>query len=413
MKGTVAAIIFGLFLAALSGEILLRILAVFFPNVAYLAHAGLRTTRPVSGNLQEFLAFAEFQIHPFTDFYGYSTNNFGFIDKDFELPKPKGRTRVLAIGDSFVHGTVPYPANVLTQVEDHVHAKCPGEDFEILNLGVSGAGVFEYDELLHHLKTQFEPDLVLLHFYVGNDGPDVYHNKDTFPRSFFWAFDSAVLRFLWNSWIVLRGADVVSLGATPGPQTKYTKGAQKTDLNYDFRDDRPPLKGPTIFGDAWARIVRDEMLHFYTAHGDENQIQKSWKRVFTTLAKIKTSLDESHIPLALVIYPSELQIDAEKKAFGEKVIAEKQKNPVLPPEDFDFFLPNKTLAAFCEAKGIPCFDVTAELKKECAEAGRSCYIPQNTHWNILGNAIAGKSEAEQVSSLVCEQAARNRLHVTP
>ena len=396
------ALTFGLLLACLTGEILLRVLAIFLPNVAYLAHAGLKTTRPVSGNLQEFLAYPEFQMHPLTDFYGYATNNFGFVDKDFQFPKPSGRKRVLAVGDSFVHGTVPYPSNVITQMEELLKQKCPETDFEIYNLGIAGAGVFEYDELLRHVQNQFEPDMVVLHFYVGNDGPDVFHEKDTSPRSHFWAFDSALLRFMWNSWIVIRGADVVSVGAKPGEKATYREGAQKTDLKYDFRDDRPPLKGPTIFGENWSRIARDELLHFYAARGDSKKFERSWRKIFAMLEKTKLFLEEKKVPLLVVLYPSEIQIDSRKEEFAFKALSLKQSTGNLTKDDFDLRLPNKTLLTFCQAHQIPFFDLTDSIQASCQQSGRSCYIPQNTHWNILGNEIAGRIEAEHVAPLICK-----------
>ena len=57
------------------------------------------------------------------------------------MPKPQGRFRIMALGDSFTCGSVPCPEAVMTRLEETLRANCPGIDLDLLNFGIGGANV--------------------------------------------------------------------------------------------------------------------------------------------------------------------------------------------------------------------------------------------------------------------------------
>lgn len=97
----------------------------------------------------------------------------GLRDDDPPLAKPPGEWRVLALGDSFVEGHgVEYAEAFATRLE---RAIPPPEGFarvEVVNAGVGGWGPVEATRYLRARGLAFEPDFVLLFFYVGNDFDD-------------------------------------------------------------------------------------------------------------------------------------------------------------------------------------------------------------------------------------------------
>lgn len=80
----------GLLLALATGELSLRLIALFSPDVRYLstAHADPPGGRPAS--LEEYLASKPEQIIPYRQWFNHWTNALGFHDEEFVVPKPCG-----------------------------------------------------------------------------------------------------------------------------------------------------------------------------------------------------------------------------------------------------------------------------------------------------------------------------------
>ena len=88
-------------------------------------------------------------------------NNYGFRDKEHGF---KTKKRILFIGDSFTWG---YDVEVGERFTNLLQEKI--NKWEILNLGVSGYGTDQAFVLLQNRFDQYQPDIVFLTFYNGND----------------------------------------------------------------------------------------------------------------------------------------------------------------------------------------------------------------------------------------------------
>lgn len=96
--------------------------------------------------------------------------------------KPPLTVRIAVLGDSFTEGfQVPYDKLFTTVLEKRLAACVPdGISIEVLNFGVSGFGTGR--EILKYktLAREYDPDIVLLMFYPGNDfrnnHPDLEQN---------------------------------------------------------------------------------------------------------------------------------------------------------------------------------------------------------------------------------------------
>ena len=98
----------GLGVAVLLAELGL-VLAHFNAPVRYLATMGVAPERPVFGSLEAYMAAQAPQVEPHRDFLNFWTNSLGLNDLEFVVPKPAGRLRILAVGDSFTYGLVLLP----------------------------------------------------------------------------------------------------------------------------------------------------------------------------------------------------------------------------------------------------------------------------------------------------------------
>jgi lysophospholipase L1-like esterase len=96
-------------------------------------------------------------------------------DRDFERPKPPGVVRIVSLGDSFTVGyEVEAPETFSAVLERSLRAR--GIEVEVLNAGVSGFSTAEELLYLERELWKYEPDLVLVSFFVNDHVDNVRTN---------------------------------------------------------------------------------------------------------------------------------------------------------------------------------------------------------------------------------------------
>ncbi len=94
---------------------------------------------------------------------GIQVNDDGFRNKDFsEIDSSK--KKIMLIGDSFTWGLSAEPidscfADILKRETQH----------EVINLGIPGADTYQYLAVIEKYVPLFQPEVVLVFFFIGND----------------------------------------------------------------------------------------------------------------------------------------------------------------------------------------------------------------------------------------------------
>jgi lysophospholipase L1-like esterase len=97
----------------------------------------------------------------------FKTNALGL--RDDEIGPRDGLTpRILVVGDSLAFGLGVGQGESFSDVLER-RLDASGERVEIVNAGVVGYGLDQYDAWLARLLPQIEPDMVLISLYAGND----------------------------------------------------------------------------------------------------------------------------------------------------------------------------------------------------------------------------------------------------
>ena len=92
----------------------------------------------------------------------------GFRDRHYSLAKPPGIKRMLVLGDSFTWGYGVGDQEIFTEVlERELNSR--GQEWEVINTGVSGWGTDQEYLFFRNEGRHFEPDFVVLAYYLGND----------------------------------------------------------------------------------------------------------------------------------------------------------------------------------------------------------------------------------------------------
>lgn len=381
-------------LAVTGAELVIRAAARFSIEVRYLVTG--KDAKPLSySSLAEFLAEFRTHIVPHRNWNNYYANALGFTDREFSSEKPSDTFRVMALGDSFAYGLVAYPHNVLTLTESNLSESCRDRGIEIMNFGMPATGVWEY-RWLHKLAAPvYRPDRVVVHFYMGNDGPNAFTGGTELPTgNGSWRFRSFAWSYLVNSIRLLWSLERPLSGETAGTDRPARGGDQVSSIPDTNDRDRKP----TFTEDVFASQTAAELGRLYSK---PNRIgAEAWAQIFDVLDLLRSEVIAStgHAP-SVVLYPSQLQVYPQ--VFEAAIRRSEKFFPGATARDFDAHFPNRMMADYCVRAGIRCYDLTPNLMEAARKNSDPLYIPRDTHWYNRGNQIAAGVEAAALHDEFC------------
>ncbi|MDM8560188.1 SGNH/GDSL hydrolase family protein [Thiotrichales bacterium HSG14] len=286
--------------------------------------------------------YNRFRGKPFADDYDFTLNSKGFKDVAFG-PKKKNVFRILAIGDSFAYGVVPYQFNYLTLLENQLNQE--QNRVEILNMGIPAIGPKDYVSVLIKEGLALEPNEVIVSFFIGNDFLES-------GRAFYsYSYLFAVLKYLWNIRAHYQG------------NIFHGKAVYQDDQK-TFSDEK---------------YLEIEVARSRIYQTNNARFEVLLNRALSDLEQIKKICDNNNLQMRVVIIPDELQINQQLQL--EVITALKMK-----PETFDFSLPNQRLSQALSELNIKHLDLNHAFDQASAE--KRLYKPNDSHWNIAGNQLA-------------------------
>jgi lysophospholipase L1-like esterase len=106
------------------------------------------------------------------------TNDLGFRDNRAAMPaKQAGEFRVIVLGDSFTFGPgIDYEAVFTSVLQEKLARTHP--NVQVINLGVEGYNIVQYEAVLQEVGLRLQPDLILVSLFPVNDFEmDTYDNN--------------------------------------------------------------------------------------------------------------------------------------------------------------------------------------------------------------------------------------------
>ncbi len=364
-------------LSFLAAEATVRFAAGRIPGVRTLA-------QPTGTRVRDPESFAEFQhayrdhLVSYREMYGFRCNSLGFHDLEFQRAMPPGGMRIVALGDSFAFGTVPYGHLYLTLAEallllartrDAVAAP-----LAIDNLGVPASGIADYRLVYALVGRELAPDLVLVTLYLGNDPRD-YADAARFGGTRRWP----------DSWLVtfLRRAARLALErarrpSEPGAAAPEAVSGLLTPRRR-YSDEDPEFRRPVCSDEAFAEILRGELSVLV---GEGAPLERPDWAAFEAAVEDLVREIRRDAPVALVLAPSRLQVyPAELEAAAAR--------SGVPPSELDADLPSRRIARRALGLGVPLIDTTPMLRRR-AESGEKLFLPNDTHWKSARQCGRGR-----------------------
>jgi hypothetical protein len=283
------------------------------------------------------------RLKPGQDYgHGLHGNSLGYPGPDFQNDKKPGICRIAALGDSFAVGpAVAFADNFLTRLEKALPSA------EVYNFGVSGIGPREYLHILRHDVWPFQPDLVLVCVFVGND---ITEELAT-PRH-----------------LDVRQHALYQLGARGFRlmRERWFRGQTPASAAPD-RLSQPSLS-PDTFREVEARRLAVCLQPVSEA------LEKKWRRALGYLDRIVQECQARKVPLTVVLIPDEFQVNP--TVLREALVG-------VNPSEVDLTLPQRRLLAFFAERQVPCLDLLPAFR-----GVPESYAANDTHWNIRGNRLA-------------------------
>lgn len=340
------------------------------------------TTHPVYGRFHVPRFDGWVKTHEFAS--RVRINSLGLRGPERGYARPDGVRRVLVLGDSFVEAAqVDEAASTVGRLEAALNARGDAS-FEVLNAGVGGWGTGQQLVYLREEGYRYEPELVIVMLYLGNDVFDnsyVLQGRPRNPREPYWVFrdDGTFEPMEFRS---RKPEEVSPLVAALRERVLLWNVFETGVLSkLEEREDDPELRAN--------RFNLNKMIIHAVKPSDRQE--EAWRVTLTLLQRVRQLGEERGFKTAVVVAPAWFQVyDAE---WSELLAANR-----LRPDEWSADLPNAVLAVNAGTIGAPMLDLLPALRAEAASEPR-LHFPYDKHWTEAGHAVA----AREIERFIVEQ----------
>lgn len=313
-------------------------------------------------------------------------NTQGMHDTEHTITKPPGVFRILLLGDSFVQAVQVSEPETSHQVLEDLLNQQSQPRFEVLSGGVVNWGTNQQLIYYREQGRQFQPDLVLLLFYIGNDFLDNLPGNVMTVRGFNCYAPYFVVcqgRLQPQPLAYAPGLSSLKNNCSPGRLALINSLGRLFQKSRLYRQIEPALvayQPRQIFGQRYPSSF--SALYFPAS---ETELEQAWQATKATLAQLRREVEADGARFAVAIISPEIVV-----RLGVLSPAEQQVilsgNPTLVEAQAD--RPNRRLAEFLEQQNIPTIDLTPAMIEHLAAHQTPLYFLGEGHWTVEGNRIA-------------------------
>jgi lysophospholipase L1-like esterase len=270
--------------------------------------------------------------------------------------------RILLIGDSFTVGANVQEREAYGQVLEQLLNESTSKPIEVVNTGVGGWNPYQYAQFLEHYGAQYEPDLILVGLFVGND---IYVDQFSFDQTLTAVMGRRVSRaaaadagiglrvWLYEHSHIYRAL----LNTKPGDET-YVR----------------PDSNCAEFTDLYIAIQKERVPAHLAAPSPE--LQAIMQKSVAEIGKMQQLAAAMGSKLVVAIFPDENQLNP---ALQQRVI------PAAELARYDFDMPQRELRAQLAARGIPSLDLLDAFRNDSR-----CLYMNDTHWVPAGHRLVAE-----------------------
>ena len=327
---------------------------------------------------------------PEFELYGFVLNSKGFRTPETPYQKPSDTKRLVLLGDSQAVGPIPYNQLFLNLLEKNIRAEYP-KKFQAINLALPCIGPPIEEILLSLEGIRYQPDIIVLAFYVGNDFLDANldieryaseKNKQPHILPFIF-YQSKLISLTRNLYYTFRFG-------RKSMMTKQTKSSPSYGtMGIDDYSSYNPHE-PTFPLEEFLALEMDKSS-ILLPHSD---VYASLPQIQQNISHMKELTEKARAHFLVLIIPEEMQVNRDLL----HTIALKQNIPV---DSFDVELPQRVLKQYFDQNHINYIDLLEMWKSDTS--AMQYFQPQDTHLNTLGNQSVARILFPEIIKLLNEQ----------
>lgn len=303
------------------------------------------------------------------------TNSHGMRNPEIPIPKPDGVKRVLFIGDSFTMGWgVNEAQGFVRQTETILNTMTLPHPVQTINAGFTAAGPSGYYLSLKLDGLSFDPDVVVVGFYLGND---ILSRKDV-------------------EWLRVDNQGLPDVVRSRSSYIDATGQLRLKDLPLPYHF--PYLRQLNLFiltMNAFAgnktiptqnELIQDTICVFNRDCHDFDQAKSEVKLLLTAMNHILTKQGKK---LVVAIIPTHFQVHF-------NVAYKTRYHLPLKPSNRRFL--NDEFIQYFQNQGIDYIDLLPPLLEQAGST--RLYFEQDDHWNQEGHRVAADVIAAKLAPLL-------------
>ena len=338
-------------------------------------------------------------------------NSHGFRDKERRYEKKEDTFRILVLGDSFTEALqVPLERTFPYILEEKLNSEGGGKRFEVINLGVSGFGTAQEYLALKYYGLKYNPDLVILAFFIGNDVSDNSFDFLVNPYRPYFLLNNGELEEIPFRMFVkkeeqtkmdttgrFQNLKYLLIRFFPNIYYSLTDNSYYSSLASDYIRDKINRVGwlANFLWEIGIKKSRPDSLeeyiiqriplnyYVYAEKYPHNKLglewQDAWDVTKALILKISKELRANKIGFLVVVIPE-----------GETLVSDswKKEYAVVKSIQFDAEKPERILSEFLGENNIDYLLLRPEFKRY-TEAGERLYFPYDYehHFNANGHAL--------------------------
>jgi lysophospholipase L1-like esterase len=309
-------------------------------------------------------------------------NPMGLRDRRQTYEKPPGTFRIVFLGDSFVEAVqVEQWQGVAEQLEARLNQGSP-RPIEVINAGVAAYGTGQQMLLLEQEAYKYQPDLVLLLFFVGNDVTNNNYRLELWDNNL-----KLALKPYWD--VDRQGHLRMYPGPPPSPPGGLTQMMRGCCMLYNvietgvfnkLEQNYPREKLEAIGG------LRTPLRGLYDTQPDD-EWERAWRNSEGLLARIRELSAGLGAPLVIAGAP-------EWRTLVPDEWAREVASARLDSGRLQITAPTDQLGQIAGRLETPYIDLLPVLQDETAAGGGPFYYDFDKHWNAAGHAVAARAIAE-------------------
>lgn len=292
-------------------------------------------------------------------------NKLGFRDFEYSLKKLPGAKRILVLGDSMVFGMgveslESFPKILETKINQSTQS---GSLTEVLNMGILGYGPLEYKNLYLGLGKKFNPDLIIVGFFLGNDSLDSLWVDLNKRYIFLKALPDELISYDNNQWLKEHSKLWIFL------LQKYYSWVETQNidtLKLVFNSD---VKGQML------RQVQIEPTNYY--------MKKSWKITNDALNKLAFEANINKTKLVFLILPTKEQI------IPDEWIKVKNSGHNVNERLYSDSGSRKEMLKLCEINSWNCLDLQDVMREQ--KNPKALFLKDDFHLSREGNEFVSST----------------------